>query len=121
MNPLPGTFYSRNKERILLYEKTRHETLTDQRRENLRAYQALYYVLKKKPLLERMNIDKEVVIKKKQPKKEKSKKEVEISSPPIPPASQQAPPTKRAYKKKKDKVPVESYKYEKGLFTLSFD
>lgn len=116
MNSYPGTFYSRNKERILLYEKTRHAILTDQQRENLRAYQALYYAIKKKPLVERMNTEKEVVIKKKQPKKEKPKKEVEIQSPEVPASK----PVKRAYKKK-DKTPIESYKYERGLFTLSFD
>jgi hypothetical protein len=107
---LSGTFYSRNKAKILQYEKERHASLTDHQRENLKAYQALYYACrKKKQQIERME-PKEELIKKVKQIKEKPKKEPKIT----------LKTTKRVYKKKEKPIP-QSYKYETGVFVLTFD
>jgi hypothetical protein len=111
---LPGTFYSRNKAKILLYEKQRHASLLDHQRENLKAYQAVYYAYrKKKQQVGRMEESTQTpppVIKTEKPKKEKPKKEPKIT----------ASTTKRVYKKKEKHTPIH-YQYEKGIFTLTFD
>lgn len=111
---MSGTFYSRNKAKILAYEKKRHESLTDAQRENLRSYQALYYALHKKkspPPIERMQ-EEEIVTPPpitKVPKKQKEKAKKEPKIKPL-----------RTYKKKEKAIPVR-YQYEKGIFTLTFD
>ena len=109
-----NTFYSRNKAKILAYEKKRHESLTDAQRENLRSYQALYYTLHKKksqPPIERM-LEEEITTPPPSTKTPKKLKEKPKKEPKIKPL--------RTYKKKEKPQPVR-YQYEKGIFTLTFD